>query len=179
MQKIEKMKVILAFKHKLSDNLLTRIKQQVILKWTRSLYYHVEIIINGDWIEADNKIGLVRHKLRPLTDAYHYVEVPAYECPHTNRLVNSFINSQLGSKYDWAGIFLSQVIPAGVDIENKWFCSEFVSKVLQIYNVEPFLYIKPENMSPQDVFKMSLDMCSGERLSDYRISKINDIILGT
>jgi len=170
------MKVILAFKHKLSDRFSTRLKQKIIQKWTRSPYYHVEIIIDGEWIEADNSKGLVRHKLRPLSDAYHYVEVPVNKCAHTQNLVDSFIDSQMGSKYDWVGIFLSQVIKLGVDKKDKWFCSEFVSKILQIYNVEPFIYVKPENMSPKDVFEISLKACNGERISDYRISKINDII---
>lgn len=170
------MTVIVAFKHKLSDKFSTRIKQQIIQKWTNSKYYHVEIIIENEWIEADNGKGLVRHRLRPLSDKYDYVKIEVPECEHTKRLVDTFINSQMGAEYDWVGIYLSQVIKLGIDKGDRWFCSEFVVKVLQILNIESLIYVKPENMSPGKLFRTIINTGSGHILSNYDIENINDII---
>ncbi len=146
------MRLIVAFKHKLSENFMERIKQRIIQRWTDSKYYHVEIAIGEYWIEADSDIGLVKHKLRPLNDKYDYISLKVPECKVNDITVERFINSQMGAEYDWTGIYLSQVFKLGIDKKDKWFCSELVSKVLQIYNIEPFLYIKPESLSPGDVY---------------------------
>ena len=148
------MTITVAFKHKVSDNFLTRMKQELIKKWTKSNYFHVEIVIGDNWIEADNDIGLVKHKLRPYSDKYDYIDIEIPDCAVNIDNVNSFIDSQMGAKYDWTGIYLSQVIKLGVDRKNRWFCSELVSRIMQMYGIEVFQYIKPENVSPQGVFEL-------------------------
>jgi len=134
------MKVIIAFKHKLSNKFLERAKQKIIQKWTKSPYYHVEIIIGNTWIEADNSIGLVKHELRPLSDKYHYLEIDVFECDHTQKLVDSFIESQMGANYDWTGIFLSQVIKLGIDKKDS--CIGFKLSIQYLYkNNKPNLFL--------------------------------------
>jgi uncharacterized protein YycO len=158
------MTVTVAFKHELSDKFLTRIKQKMIQKWTGSKYFHVEIIIGDTWIEADNSVGVVQHNLRPLSNKYDYVEVRVPDCEICMTNVNNFINNQMGAKYDWTGIYLSQILRLGVNKEDSWFCSELVSKILQIYNIEPFLYIAPESLSPGDLFKILVKKCDSRIL---------------
>ncbi len=161
------MKITIAFKHKLSDNFFERMKQKIILKWTKSIYFHVEMIIDNEWIEADNDKGLIKHKLRPLSTKYDYITIYVPECQINLKNAKKFIENQMGSKYDWTGIYLSQVFKLGIDKKDRWFCSEIVSKMLQIYGVENFHYIKPEDMSPESVFKMLSAMESVDLSLNY------------
>jgi hypothetical protein len=159
------MKVIVAFKHRLSDDFLQRIKQKIIQKWTRSKYFHVEIIINNTWIEADNGKGVVKHNLRPFSDSYDYVEIDVPNCEVCHKNVINFIEKQMGAGYDWTGVYLSQVLKLGINKKDKWFCSELVSKILQIYNIEPFLYIDPQNLSPEGVYQILTKKTKSRKLS--------------
>jgi hypothetical protein len=154
------MTVTIAFKHELSEKFLTRMKQKLIQKWTNSKYYHVEIIIEDKWIEADNNIGVVEHDLRPLSKKYDYIEVSVPDCAICHKNVKNFISNQMGAGYDWTGIYFSQVVKLGVNKEDSWFCSELVAKILQIYNIEPFLYISPESLSPEGVYQLLVKKCN-------------------
>jgi hypothetical protein len=154
------MTVTVAFKHELSEKFLARMKQKLIRKWTKSKYYHVEVIIENKWIEADNSIGVIQHDLRPLSNKYDYVEVNVPDCEVCHKNAKNFVNNQMGAKYDWTGIYLSQVIKLGINKDDSWFCSELVSKILQIYNIEPFLYVAPESLSPEGVFQILTKKCN-------------------
>lgn len=158
---------MIAFKHELSDNFFERLKQKIILKWTKSIYYHVEMIIDNEWIEADNKKGLIGHKLRPLNRKYDYVTLYVPDCLININNAKKFIENQMGSRYDWTGIYLSQIVKIGIDKSDRWFCSEFIAKMLQIYGVEPFLYIKPESLSPEGVFKILSSMKNVDMSLNY------------
>jgi ribosomal protein S17E len=146
------MKIVVAFEKKLSDNKATRIKQSLIKKWTKSEYFHVEIIIDGYWYSADTKRGLIKRKLKPLKDSYDYLTVFPSTCQENKRLAAEFIDSQVGKKYDWAAIYLTQLLKIGIENKDRWFCSEIVAKVLQILQIREFVNTKPSLMSPQDVF---------------------------
>lgn len=148
------MKLTVAFKHKLSDKFMTRMKQKIIQKWTKSKYFHTEVIIDDEWIESDNDIGVIRHKLQPLKESYDYITIEVKDCPVNKEAVDSFIDSQMGAKYDWTGIYMSQVLKLGIDRADQWFCSEFIVKILQIMSVEQMLYVKPQNISPQALFEL-------------------------
>jgi hypothetical protein len=41
-----------------------------------------------------------------------------------------FIKSQIGKKYDWRGIFFSQLFNSDREDNDKWFCSEIVRRSL-------------------------------------------------
>lgn len=170
------MDLIIAFKHELSEDFMTRKKQEIIQWWTKSKYYHVELIIGNIWLEADNTKGIVKHNLRPLSDKYDYVQISLPECEHTERIANNFILSQIGAGYDWVGIFLSQFIKLGIDKRDKWFCSEFIVKILQIYNFEPSIYVDPQDVSPKKLYDLVTKAGGGKLIGPYEISKINDII---
>jgi hypothetical protein len=158
------MTVIVAFKHKLSGSFMARMKQKLIKAWTRSNYYHVEIIIDNYWIQADNDIGVVRHKLRPFSKKYDYIEVAFSGSETQEEEVKCFVDSQIGAKYDWLGIYFSQIIKLGINKKDRWFCSELVSRVLQLCDIKPFLGVTNNEMAPGDVYNLLTRECDIRRV---------------
>jgi len=54
------------------------------------------------------------------------------------QLAISFALDNIGARYDWAWILLFLGRPnLGVSYDNKWFCSEFVTRFLEIAKVIP------------------------------------------
>jgi uncharacterized protein YycO len=46
--------------------------------------------------------------------------------------IKNFCNAQVGKGYDWAGIFLCQVLDFNIDNPNKWFCSEVLAAAFKM-----------------------------------------------
>lgn len=104
--------------------------------WTRGRYSHVELIdtsvsplIPGEWnwYSADAYTGIVRSKnmqYRPDRWDIYNIKLPAEE------VAISFLKSQLGKRYDWKGILLSQIFNAHRHGSDKWFCSELVRQAI-------------------------------------------------
>jgi hypothetical protein len=101
--------------------------------WTKSKYSHVEIIIGNLWVSSVEFKGVHVKPLLPLKDTWDYVDLGDIEfsVDHYNNIM-SWIYSQEDKKYDWVGIFLSQILPLRIQDNNKWFCSEFVVRILQM-----------------------------------------------
>ena len=101
---------------------------KLIRIWTNSPYSHVEIIINGIWYSASPRDGRVRaKKIDPNPSHWDFIEIPSKNAENMVK----FIESQLGKKYDWLGILLSQIIPLGEENPNRWFCSEICSAAVK------------------------------------------------
>lgn len=124
---------------------------------TRSEYFHVEIAIDNKWIAANTDKGVILTDLKtPVYNTnYDYFE---FEVPdltdHQKEILWRYINSQVHSGYDWLGIYLTQVIKLDWESKSKWFCSEFVVKMLQLLYVEEFLDLKPNRISPQMIYNI-------------------------
>jgi hypothetical protein len=124
-----------------------------LVRWyTKSKYSHVELIIEDKWISiSDSKDGVHIYDLEPLHTSWDYVpvEVPADRLEDVWR----FIDSQVGKKYDWAGIFFTQFLKiSDSDAKNKWFCSEFVCQVLKEFQIECVKEFDCANLSPRDLY---------------------------
>lgn len=103
---------------------------KLIRWWTGSKYSHVEMIIDGRWYSSSPRNGYVRSKIIiPKEDHWDFVDVEVTECAKYEML--TFFKKQLGKKYDWAGIFLSQVLPLEIQDPGRWFCSEICSAALK------------------------------------------------
>ena len=97
------MKVILAFRQD-SPDFIKNIGAWLVKTWTRSDFYHVEIIINDNWITATPDDGFIIKPLHKLSNKYTYVEVEVEDKVTQVTQVMKFIEQQSGAKYDWSGI---------------------------------------------------------------------------
>lgn len=96
--------------------------------WTRSEYSHVELVIEDRWYTSSPRDGGVRFRyLEADSSHWDFIDIRGIEASK----VEIFLISQLHKKYDWLGIFLTQVFPLGIDDPNRWFCSEIVAAALQ------------------------------------------------
>ena len=128
----------------------TDIADQLISFWTKSKYVHVELIMDNMWISSNLK-GVHIKELTPLKDTYDYhnLEVIITHDQYVN--IVKWIYKQNGKTYDRLGIYLSQFIPLRIDNRNKWFCSELVTKILQMLNVVEVQDNYPFLTSPADL----------------------------
>ena len=130
----------------------TDIGCKLIGMWTKSNYSHVEIILDGKWVSSDSDTGVVIRELKPLKDNWDYVTLPTISlCNKHYSFLSKYINNLNGGEYDWKGIIFSQTIPLGLHNKDKWFCSELVTKLLQLMLVEEVIDIDPNLVSPRDL----------------------------
>lgn len=159
---IKKVNVKLAFK--LYEKSKCSFIGNLISLWTNSKYYHVELIVDDKWISSNAEAGgITISPLRTLNfnwDYYDLGEILVTEEQYDNLM--DFINSESNCKYDYMGIVFSQVLPFRYHSETKWFCSEIVSKLLQLLLVPEFNSIEPNRMSPADIAKIF--NCNKKRL---------------
>ena len=120
--------------------------------WTKSDFSHCEIIIDNYWISSGPRGGAYIQKLRPLTDKYIYVNVSVQQDKIHEALYFAFC--QIGTKYDWLGIFFTQFIKMNAQNEDKWFCSEICTSLLQIMNNKQVQNLKSVDQSPGDLYKL-------------------------
>lgn len=148
---------ILAFKHSTSTTkLVDKLQINAVKLWTRSKYFHVELILNNKWISADTNTGLRINELKELThDNWEYIQLdPVTVTSDQYDKLMLFIKKYENTGYDWLGIFLSQFISINTHNRNKYFCSEAVAKILQMLYMTLYLDILPNNMSPKDIYNL-------------------------
>jgi len=132
----------------------TTIYGKLIKWWTKSNFYHTEVIIGNNWISSRINEGVHVKPLKPLKDKYLYKKLPPIEL--TDRQYNNlhtWLLEQENKDYDLLGIIWSQVFPFRYDDKNKWFCSEIVTKILQICGVPETFDLTPNLVSPGKLAK--------------------------
>lgn len=129
---------------------------KVICWWTKSKYYHVELIIGNKWISSNPDVGGVTiNDLQPLNDNWDYCALKPIEITtEQSTKILTWINSQSDKKYDWSGIIHSMVFPFGMHDNNKWFCSEICTAILKLYLQEEVLQVQPNTVSPGGLAKL-------------------------
>ena len=143
-----------------SDSPSATFLDRLIAWWTKSTYSHVEIAVGNKWISVQTDyirvLPLDRDKLVELEgNTYDYV-VKKIKVTHKQYMdFWQYVYEEMTpKKYDWLGIFTSQIIKIGVQDNNKWFCSEATCKLLQILGDEKAWRCNPEDMSPGDLSKI-------------------------
>ena len=156
------MKIIIAFKKNISPTVAWYWKVAAkIIKWgTRSDFFHVEIAVNNKWIGAHTETGIEVHDFEeshrnPLFE-YYVLEIDDLTDKQIGKFWE-FVHGEVGTGYDWKGIYLTQVLHLDWESKDRWFCSEIVTKMLQMLFVEGFLDTKPNRLSPQDVYDILRD----------------------
>ena len=115
----------LAF-YKGNGNLFDRI----VRFWTRSRYSHVEIVIGDFWYTSSPRDGGVVSRRMKGFDSRNWDFVRISTIPGNKIHIADLFFEQKGKRYDWLGIFLSQIFPLGVQNPKRWFCSEICAYVL-------------------------------------------------
>lgn len=163
------MKIILAFKHsqKKDTAWYWLLAGRLINWWTKSTYFHSEIAVDNKWIAANTETGIKIVDLKePMYDKkydYYELEVPDLT-PEQSEIFWEYINAQEGTGYDWIGIYLTQIIKLDWEAKDKWFCSEIVAKVLQMLYVKEFMDLKPNRISPSQIFEIIKNIKGVKRL---------------
>lgn len=142
--------VKLAFKFKKSKESLTN---KLICWWTKSKYYHVELIVGNKWISSNPDVGGVTiNDLQPLRDNYEYLELKDVRVTKEqyNRIMQ-WVSSQSDKKYDWLAIYTSCILPFNWESKNKWFCSEIVTTILKFMLVKEVMNLTPNRTSPGEL----------------------------
>ncbi len=130
------------------------ILDRLIQIWTLSKYSHCEMVFT-DGMTVGTSLGMP-FTVTKQTNAFYspglwdMVEVKL--TPDEEEKVKKFALEQVGKKYDWMGIYLSQILPFRMQKTNKWFCSELcVASLQQVGKVSD---IKPCRVSPGKLSKM-------------------------
>jgi hypothetical protein len=103
---------------------------KIIAWWTDSEYSHTEIIVDGVWYSTSPRdLRLRAKRIAPTEGHWDIVDISdgAKDC----EVILAEFAKYEGAKYDWTGIALSQVLPLGMDSEQRWFCSEWAAHCLQ------------------------------------------------
>jgi len=133
----------------------TSFKAKLIKFWTKSEYSHCEILFDGFSYNADTEMGLLRYNLEKYNEKeWDSIKIFVDVSSINKKKIEKFIQAQLGLQYDWKGIILSQFFRFGINSDDKWFCSEFVTKVLQLFMVEETLDVQPNKVSPEKLFQI-------------------------
>lgn len=101
-------------------------------------YSHVELFFsNGMSFSSSPRDGGCRFKVISYDDKWIGVDIPM--SPQREYELALKCMKYEGKKYDWLGIFLYFLIPAGIEDGSRWWCSEVCAKVLDIskYRITP------------------------------------------
>jgi len=139
------------------DNDETTILGKLVGLYTHGPYSHVAIIIEDikdgllnestQW-EASPTSGYVKKSKHMYDEVkWDYIDINIKDINNTIE----FLNSVLGNKYDYAGI-LGFILPVQ-DRSDRWFCSEWVTKALQLAGVEKLWLFEPSKTSPNKLYK--------------------------
>ncbi len=149
-----------AFYTATNNNLWSALQQWGIRIWTLGKYSHCEFIDdNGSdnpndwtWMAATSRdpgVTAVRKiKFKPGNwDVYDLPSDVDYQ-PAVK-----WAMSNLGKKYDWTGIWLSQFLQLNINNPNRYFCSEFNMKQLQETALLRGDTAKPQSYSPNGMYR--------------------------
>ena len=151
----KKKRIRIAFRQKSGKD---SIINKIIRFLTKSRFHHVELIIDDTWISTSSSTGFTMRPLEPIKQEdtrYVYHDLGLVKITsEQDRIITRFIENQLDSEYDYSGIIFSQLFPFSKHSKRRWFCSEIVTKLLQLHLVEETLELTPSEISPGDLAKV-------------------------
>lgn len=104
----------------------------LIKLWTWSKYSHCEVVFSdGTAFSSHIANGGTRFIsfLSPSPRVWDFIEIPASRQEEDE--IRAWCEFELNCKYDWFGIFFSQVLPLRREHPDRWFCSELCATVVQ------------------------------------------------
>lgn len=119
--------------------------------WTKSKYSHVELIdSHNNWITSSPRDGGV---VKRSVD-FHHNNWDVFEINIDEKEVMNFFNEELGKKYDWLGIFFSQIIKLNIHNKSRWFCSEIIHAALIVGGMSKLHFKASNKYNPGSLFNM-------------------------
>jgi hypothetical protein len=104
----------------------------LIRLWTRSPYIHTELeFSNGERFTSLAGRGTGYNDSLVPADEGAWTRVPVDVTAPQEAAIRAFCHDELGCRYDWAGIALTQILGFGRQSRTKWFCSELCMAALQ------------------------------------------------
>ncbi len=146
---------------------------KIIRFWTKSPISHSEIeTLGGYYCSNDMKTRVLRlKKILPKNDDW---EVCRIVLPlEVARRLHAYQLQKCGTKYDWEGIFFSQLFKFGYSAKSRWFCSksnlddmQTAIKIMKSENrsgrydmflkiYEPFASHTPQSVSPATLHSLA------------------------
>jgi len=120
--------------------------------WTKSPYSHCEILFDdGLMFSAHPRNHGTRYIESGILNANEWDILMVPTTTVDDIIIRAFCNSQLGCRYDWWGIFFSQIIRLQREHPERWFCSEVCTSALQ--HIQRIMGARPCTFSPGKLFK--------------------------
>jgi hypothetical protein len=118
---------------------------KLIAWWTKGEFSHVELVIDNYMYSTSPRDGKVRCKFHKFDEkTWYYKDLEITEDAYKRFI--EFFNLTEGLKYDWWGIF-GFILPFA-DREDRYFCSEWVTKALIILGITKVFLLEPSKTSP-------------------------------
>lgn len=127
---------------------------KLIKWWTKSNYCHCEFLFSDGLRFGCSPISPFTtrfSKETPSSIYWDYVSIPM--SAEDEIKIREFCTSEIGCKYDWEGIFFSQIFHWGYENKKKWFCSEICTAGLQ--HIGLLKDMKANRISPGDLYKLT------------------------
>lgn len=105
---------------------------KAISLWTFGRYSHVEVVEFGPGshhtsYSASSRDGGVRSKIGI---DYNNGNWDVYDIDIKDYKLKELFDYTNGKKYDWIGIFFYHFLPFKLQANDKWYCSEWIAKLL-------------------------------------------------
>ena len=125
---------------------------KLIAWWTGGEYSHCLVVVN----RIPYEVSPENLKVERYGTCYFYQNKEDYDFYRvkidTDEVkVAALLDLELGKKYDWLGIWLSQFLPFRKQKRNKWFCSELTAYALKLAGVR--LLKQPQCYSPNHLYR--------------------------
>lgn len=114
---------------------------KLIRLFTRSIYSHCEVKIGNIFYgvnPAHNKVSKYYRDFKK--EDWDSIKINI-----TKKNFEIFFSYTKNKKYDWKGIFFSQIFPFKIHSKNKYFCSEWCAELLGLD--------RPYKYSPKKLFR--------------------------
>jgi hypothetical protein len=146
--------------------------ENVIRKWTKSIYAHTEFVRTDGYMHSNDRKLLIS-RLAPIDDNMANWDAVDIILPAliAGRVQKRQLATKLNTTYDWLGILLSQVIPLNIHNPNKWFCSK--SNADDIY----YAYRLMQKLRCEDEFINSLSPILKYKINEYNPARLYAVVL--
>jgi hypothetical protein len=145
----------------------TKFSGKAICWWTASDFYHCEIVFTcGLSFSASPSENKTRFKTIDYKNTSDWILIPLPFDAKTEEEIFKFCCDETNCGYDWAGIFLTQIIPLSIESRTRWFCSEIGMRALQIAGW--FENEIPHHFSPGELFDMFQEQISKQLTKELK-----------
>lgn len=130
----------------------TALSDRLIRWWTHSPYSHCELLFDdGLMVSSYPHIGIRELHVGSLDPHFWDILDIPLDAEKTDHL-KTWCKGELGCPYDWASLFMSQVLKIPRAHPDKWYCSEFCAAGLQ--QADQLHNVLPCTLSPGRLFDL-------------------------